>query len=927
MSAAAAVRRERRRHRRGIRGVSIIAVLAALASIAIVFAVGFASFREFATSQHAREDLIYSSTIRADLQFIYEQILTAESAARGFVITGEPEFLPPLKETRDSILQRIKQLAEFAVERPEHAALLTELTRLTDEELRLLQEMVAARTGPGASAATMLQVRRGKEIMDRIAATVQDISDAEIASIAARTREVRIVGQRTKQTLIALLAAAIAVVAASTLIVIAHLIGRRRAEQALGDTLSRHRAILASAMDSIITVNGAGQIETANPATSRLLGWTQEELVARHLGLLFQIPEGTTEEAFLETLTAAARDGGEVRELVGLRKDGSTVPVDVAIGEMRSSGGDALVAVLHDITERKRAEVMKNEFVSTVSHELRTPLTSIAGSLGLLAGGATGELPAAAQRLVTIASQNSRRLVRLINDILDIEKMQSASMTFAREPLVLAEVAQRAIEQTSGFALEHEVSLTLQVGADETPVTGDGDRLIQVLTNLISNAVKFSPAGSAVEVSVERHGDSVRASVCDHGTGIPDSFRDAIFTRFAQADNSDTRQRGGTGLGLAIAKEIVDRHGGTLAFESEMGVGTTFRMDLPAGAGAAARTHPAPAPAAIVMRAGAPVAAASLAVAPVALASAAGAPVTAEPISPPVPPPVVPAAPVSPVATPAAPATPALPAAAATAVAVPSALAPTAAADVLLVEDDLDAAAVLSALLTQAGLSTHVSGSAAGGERHALAGDYRVILVDLVLPDRDGISLIRAMRRAGGRPVPVLVVSARPRGALANGEAEALQILDWMDKPLDPAAVIAAMAPLHSGARAAGAKRPAVLHLDPDPAARAVVQAALAEVADVCSAPSIAVARAALAAQDFDAAIVDLALSGAGLDLLPHLRRHDGEKLPVMISSPRDDDAALARRVKGLLSKSHVSLDLLSATVRRLAAPPPEGPA
>lgn len=899
MTGPAAARRERRRHRRGIRGVSIIAVLAALASIAIVFAVGFASFREFAASQHAREDLIYSSTIRADLQFIYEEILTAESAARGFIITGEPEFLPPLPATRDSLLQKIRHVTEFAVERPEHQGMLADLARLTDEEMRLLEAMVEARARQGAAAATVLQVRRGKEIMDQIAATVQNISDAEIASIAARTREVRIVGQRTKQTLIALLAAAIAVVAASTLIVIAHLIGRRRAEQALGDTLSRHRAILASAMDSIITVNAGGQIETANPATSRLLGWTQEELTAQHLGLLFQMPEGTTEPEFLAALTAAARHG-EVRELVGLRKDGTTVPVDVAIGEMRSSGGHALVAVLHDITERKRAEVMKNEFVSTVSHELRTPLTSIAGSLGLLAGGATGDLPDAAQRLVTIASQNSRRLVRLINDILDIEKMQSASMTFAREPLVLAEVAQRALEQTSGFALEHGVTLSLRVGPGETGVTGDGDRLIQVLTNLISNAVKFSPAGSAVEVSVTREGDTARACVRDYGTGIPESFREAIFTRFAQADNSDTRQRGGTGLGLAIAKEIVDRHGGTLTFESEMGVGTTFRMDLPArDSGApAARRPAAPAARGAMAASGAtplPRAPAAMAPLPRPTASAPVATTPAEPAPAPQPAPSV--------------ATPAVP------------LTPTTAADVLLVEDDLDSAAVLSAVLTQAGLSTHVSGSAAGGERHGLTGGYGVVLVDLVLPDGDGISVIRALRRSATPAVPVLAVSARARGALANGEAEALEILDWTEKPLNPALLTAALARLPGGCRAR------VLHLDGDAAARAAVAAAVAPRVDLVSAATCAEARTALADHDFDAAILELAPDAAGLDLLPHLRRHDGERLPLVIVSRREDDPALARQIKAMLGKSHVALGLLSATVRRLTAPPPQGPA
>ena len=575
--------KDRRRFRRGIRNVSIIAVLGACVSIAIVMAVGFASFREFAASQHAREDLIYSSSIRAELQSIYEQLLTVESATRGFIITGEAEFRPPLDEDRTRILSRIAAVTKFAVERPEHTDDLARLKRLAEAELRLLGEMIDARMHSDATpAGSILQVRQSKGLMDQIAETVESIAEAEIGAINARTQEVRVVGQRTKTTLLALLGAAIAVVFGSTAVMLTHLVGRRRAERALGDALSRQRAILASAIDSIVTVNVEGRIESANPATTRLLGWQPEEIAGKPLGTLFSLPEGTTPADFMTELSSTAKDGGGVRELIGLRKDGGTVPVDVAIGRMRDSGGQNLVAVLHDITERKRAEVMKNEFVSTVSHELRTPLTSIAGSLGLLAGGATGSLPEGAQRLVTIASQNCRRLVRLINDILDIEKMQSSGITFARDTVSLAEVAERSVEQNSGFALEHQVALTLEVEPGDLRVTGDADRLIQVLTNLLSNAVKFSPAGSTVEVSVARRGDHVRATVRDHGMGIPESFRTAIFTRFAQADNSDTRQRGGTGLGLAIAREIADHHDGTLSFETEEGVGTAFHLDLPA---------------------------------------------------------------------------------------------------------------------------------------------------------------------------------------------------------------------------------------------------------------------------------------------------------------------------------------------------------
>jgi CheY-like chemotaxis protein len=238
---------------------------------------------------------------------------------------------------------------------------------------------------------------------------------------------------------------------------------------------------------------------------------------------------------------------------------------------------------------------MKDEFVSTVSHELRTPLTSIAGSLGLLKGGAGGPLPDTAGRLISIAASNSERLVRLINDILDMEKIAAGSMPFDMRPLELRGLLTKSLDGLSGYAEQLGVSLVLEPGP-EIEVSGDIDRLMQVTTNLLSNAAKFSPTGGVVRVSASLHGEGARVSVRDHGPGIPEAFRARIFSKFAQADSSDTRQKGGTGLGLAIAREIVEQHGGRLHFDTEVGQGTVFHVDLPmAQAAPAVITQPQPA--------------------------------------------------------------------------------------------------------------------------------------------------------------------------------------------------------------------------------------------------------------------------------------------------------------------------------------------
>ncbi|MDP3356525.1 MAG: PAS domain S-box protein [Polaromonas sp.] len=238
-------------------------------------------------------------------------------------------------------------------------------------------------------------------------------------------------------------------------------------------------------------------------------------------------------------------------------------------------------AMATDITDMKRMDRMKSEFVSTVSHELRTPLTSIRGSLGLIAGGIAGPLPPAAQGLVDIAKNNCERLIRLINDILDIEKIESGQMRLALQTVPLQPLLLQAIAANEGFAGQHGVTLRLQAPDAAVLASVDTDRLTQVLTNLLSNAVKFSPRSGVVEITLSGRAERVRVEVRDHGPGIPKEFRQRIFQKFSQADSSDTRQKGGTGLGLNISKAIVERMGGSIGFDKAQGGGTIFFFELP----------------------------------------------------------------------------------------------------------------------------------------------------------------------------------------------------------------------------------------------------------------------------------------------------------------------------------------------------------
>lgn len=240
-----------------------------------------------------------------------------------------------------------------------------------------------------------------------------------------------------------------------------------------------------------------------------------------------------------------------------------------------------LSGFIHDITERKRMERMKDEFISTVSHELRTPLTSITGALGLVAGGAAGELPVQVRQMLDIARKNGQRLTLLINDLLDMEKLAAGKLSFDLQVQELVPLVEQSVQDNRIYAAQYRVQFVLDVRDPGILVRVDAHRLQQVLANFLSNAAKFSPEGGTVEITVSQQGARARLEVRDHGPGIPEAFRPHIFEKFSQADASDARQRGGTGLGLAISKELVERMGGSIGFESEPGQGACFYFELP----------------------------------------------------------------------------------------------------------------------------------------------------------------------------------------------------------------------------------------------------------------------------------------------------------------------------------------------------------
>jgi PAS domain S-box-containing protein len=371
----------------------------------------------------------------------------------------------------------------------------------------------------------------------------------------------------------------------------------RQALDRASDLGSRLSGIMASANYSVIETDTSGIIREYNKSAERMLGHAAEDVIGKTSPAIFHdLAEvvgrakqlsaelGTVIEPGFEAFVAKARLGeADEREWTYIRKDGTRFPVQLSITRRLDSQGEIVgfMGIASDITERKRMQQLQSEFVSTVSHELRTPLTSIRGSLGLVAAGVTGELPEEAKEYIDIALSNSDRLVRLINDILDIEKMQSGSMEFRFQTIELAASIKNAIAVNAAYASNHQVNIVLVDDVPAGEVLVDPDRLTQVLTNLLSNAAKFSPANSNVELGVKLVGERFRITVRDHGPGISDEFRSRIFQRFAQADASSTRKSGGTGLGLSISKAIVEKMRGRIGFEPAADGGTIFFFELP----------------------------------------------------------------------------------------------------------------------------------------------------------------------------------------------------------------------------------------------------------------------------------------------------------------------------------------------------------
>lgn len=342
-------------------------------------------------------------------------------------------------------------------------------------------------------------------------------------------------------------------------------------------------SIIQNTVDGIITIDQKGSIQNYNPACEKIFGFKEYEVIDKNIKMLMPEPYHSQHDSYLNNYMTTGKKKiiGIGRDVEGKRKDGSCFPIELSISEIVVNKKKLFTGIIRDITERKLEEKMKNEFISTVNHEIRTPLTAIQASLGLMKSRLVKNLDQKSSRLIELAYDNCNRLTKLVNDILDIEKITAGKMEYNLEKVEMINFVQDIIERHQSYAEQYNVEFLFKSTLKKVYCNVDQQRFNQAFVNLLSNAAKFSNEGKRVNITVKKlDKNKVKFSVQDYGIGISDSFRDKVFDKFSQADGSNTRNKGGSGLGLSISLKIIEEMGGEITFESKEGVGTTFFIIL-----------------------------------------------------------------------------------------------------------------------------------------------------------------------------------------------------------------------------------------------------------------------------------------------------------------------------------------------------------
>jgi PAS domain S-box-containing protein len=579
-------------------GIDIARWLPATASVIVMGMVALGSAISQAQLQSAVNWDKHTYEVLLTVQSLFAQIQDEQRGMRRYALLDQKESLETYQSGATLAPQTLAELETLTRDNAPQANRVKALSVDMRQLHEYAEQLIAKHDTEGhIAAARMDDAGEGRRIMDRTRTDIQAFSAYERSLLTQRNgvaeRNFRSTGRLTiTASIIAATFLAFALFLSDR-----ELMRRRRADARLAQSLKLQSEILNSAHYAIVSSTREGKITSFNAAAERMLGYSAGEVIGHATPALWHDPSeldararevatrrGRPLHVVPGSFISMARPGeSDEREWTFIRKDGSRFRGSLVVTALTGANGaiSGYLGILADITERKKMERMKDEFISTVSHELRTPLTSIRGSLGLLAGGVLGPLTDKAAGMVQIAHQNSERLVRIINDILDIEKIEAGKIELHSQNIALGTLLTQAVEVNQSYADKYQVRLLLEPPPAGIAVVADPDRLMQVVTNLLSNAAKFSPPGSMVHIRAKRQNARVQIEVEDHGTGIPEEFRPHIFEKFAQADGSTSRRFEGTGLGLSITRQLLEAMGGSIGFQSTSGHGTTFHIELP----------------------------------------------------------------------------------------------------------------------------------------------------------------------------------------------------------------------------------------------------------------------------------------------------------------------------------------------------------
>ena len=570
-------------------------IAASVVGLAALAAVSWLSYRNAKELIAANRRLAQAHKLIEDLTTLPLLLDDAESSCRGYALSGKDDYLKPYDVALAQLDIATQVLRHDLAGAPNRSRQFQELEPIIQARLEVMKELVDARRKGGFEAAVrVVQSGRGKRLADEIRQRILAIQTEERNDLLDRERESR---ERAHSTILAVgLTCLLGIALLLAASVVIYRLNRQSEKDhvALQNAERIQRTILNSAAHSMISTDPAGLILMANAAAEKWLRYTGAELVGSNVTIVHDALElqsrsdqltramGMPVAGGYQALVTKAKYGvADEFECTYVRKDGTRFPVLLAVTGLRGGGNDlaGYLMIAADLSERHAIRKMKDEFVSVVSHELRTPLTSIKGALGLLVGGVTGTLPPKAGEMAKIAQSNVERLSRLVDDILDLQRIESGRITMDKRPCNIPDLMNESAE--SVHLVAEAEGVTIVTSDCQGSVSADRERMVQAFVNLLGNAIKFSPRGGRSEFAAERTAGSVLFRVKDEGRGIPREKLETIFERFEQVDASDAREKGGTGLGLAICRSIVEQHGGQVWAESELSRGSTFYVQLP----------------------------------------------------------------------------------------------------------------------------------------------------------------------------------------------------------------------------------------------------------------------------------------------------------------------------------------------------------